>query len=374
VWGDQVYVTFCAGKMKDQFHVLALKVDSGEKSWEQRVANSTPEENTGYVSRAAPTPVADADGVVAFFEGGNLIAWGHDGSERWKRDLVKDYGTISARHGLASSLEQDAESVYVWVERSEDPYVLCVSKKTGGTRWKSAGVGKTSWASARLVPVGESHHLVLSAIGRIFGLKPTSGEHLWTFEDIGNNSTPTPMPLGDGRFLIGATAGRGGQSTGPARSCGVIQVAKRDDETYGAEFLWRAEKAKSSFGSPIGAGDHVYFVNRAGVVFCLDAATGEQRYAERVSGSVWATPLWAKDRIYLFGKSGTTTVIRSGPDFEIVANNTLWPEDKDKDATAAESSRGGFGGPRLYAVAVAGPRLLLRRGDRVYCVGASKED
>ena len=226
------------------------------------------------------------------------------------------------------------------------------------------------------MPVGDDKHLVLSAIGRIVGLEPTTGKLLWEFDEIANNSTTTPMPLGNGRFLIGASEGRGETTVTPVTSNGVVQISQQVDGAYQARFLWRADKATSSFGSPIFAGGNAYFINRAGVVYCLDAENGEQHYAQRSAGSVWATPLHVGDRIYLFGRSGTTTVIRDGKKFEKLAENPLWGEQVPERKPASDgqsTTTGGFGGPVLYGVAVAGNKLLLRRGDRLYCVGANAD-
>ncbi|MCR9118221.1 MAG: PQQ-binding-like beta-propeller repeat protein [bacterium] len=367
IWKDAVYLTFCAGENKETYFTRAMNLKTGKTIWEHKLANSTPQEATNYVSKAAPTPVVDESGVVAFFEGGNLIAFDHAGEVRWQRDLVKEYGKIESRHGLASSLEQNDKHVFVWVERSEDPYVLAIEKATGKNAWKSAGVGKTSWSSPRLVPVENTQHLVLSASGGIIGLDPESGKQLWSFDDIANNSTPTPIPLGEGRFLIGASEGRGSQTVSPAKSNGVIQISKNDKGEFQAEFVWTANKATTSFGSPIVAGDNAYFVNRAGVLYCLDKTTGKQKYAQRTPGSIWATPLQTPQGLYLFGKNGITTVVALGDEFDIIAENPLWSEEP---ADAEKEEPGNFGGRVLYAASSVGGRLVLRRGDRVYCIAA----
>jgi len=367
VWNGQIYVTYCRGEMKDKMVIQALRQTSGETLWKHEVTNSTPEKNSTYVSRAAPTPVADANGVITFFEGGNLVALKHDGVPRWERDLVKVHGKISARHGLASSLEHNDKHVFVWVERSENPYIIAISKADGEQVWKGEGVGKTSWSSPRLVPVGKAEHLVLSGIGRIVGMNPADGKRLWQFDDVSSNSTPTPMPIGKGRFLIGATEGRGESDTSDKKnSNGVIEIKKNESGSFEASYAWRAKKARSSFGSPILAGDNVYFVNRGGVVYCLDSKTGKQVYAQRSEGSVWATPLHVGNRIYLFGKEGTTTVIRAGNEFEVLAKNTLWKDDDEQNEAKKKKRKRG---PVLYAVAVSGDRFVFRRGDRVYSVG-----
>ena len=169
-------------------------------------------------------------------------------------DLTQLHGDVKARHGLAASLEQNENHVFVWIERENDPYVLALDKETGETVWKSKGLGATSWASPRLVPVANGDHLVLSGSGKMAGLDPASGDHLWTFDKIGGNSTPTPVPLGDSRCRTGleSPVRRG---IGPAprfgREISVDSGARREarlhrDSGHQLGHLWFSEGALRS--------------------------------------------------------------------------------------------------------------------------------
>lgn len=363
--GSLIYLTTVTGEMKDNFHLLAIDRETGKVSWKKSFKNSSPEKSSSYVSRAAPTPVCDENGVIAFFEGGNLVALSPKGDPRWDLDLVEKHGPIKARHGLASSLEQNEKHVFVWIEREKDPYLLCIEKETGNVVWKSEGLGTTTWSSPRLIPVPGGDHLVLSGIGKIAGYDPASGKQLWDFAEISGNSTPTPVPVGDGKFLIGASTGRGEESSGKASlSNGLIQIEKKDGD-YSARFVWQAETATSTFGSPLAHNGHAYFVNRSGVLFCLDLNTGKQVYAGRTKSSIWATPIGVGNLVYLFGKDGTTTIVEAGKTFNKTSTNTLW---KSSPPSGAAGGAGGFGGPVLYSGVVAGDQLLLRRGDRLFCI------
>lgn len=372
-WQQQVYVTSVSGSNKDRCHVVAYELRTGEKRWQVDLTAASGAENNNYVSRAAPTPVVDAAGLVCFFEGGNLLALTHDGKIRWQRDLVQEFGPIESRHGLAASLEQDQDRVYVWVERANEPYLLAVQKASGQDVWKVPGIGTTSWASPRLVPVPGGQHLVLSGMGLLVGLDPTTGVERWRFTDIRGNSTPTPVPVAEGRFLIAATTGRGEADTvRAAESNGLITIRQTDpteaDSAWQAEFVWRAKRATSSFGSPLAYQGHAYFVNSAGVLYCLDLATGEERYAERLADSMWATPLPIQGRLYFFGKGGQVSIVEPGQTFRKLAENTTWE-------TAGGTQAGGrtFGGPVLYAAALTESQLLLRRGDKLFCIAAPSE-
>ena len=367
---QQIVVTSTSGENKDNYHVCAYSVDDGNKLWQVDFINPSPYKNTPMVSRAAPSAVATTNGFVAFFEGGLLVSVSPDGESQWERNLVDEFGKIEARHGLAASLEADDKKVFVWVERSEDPYVMAVNPSSGETLWKSPGVGSTSWGSPRLVPVSGGEHLVCSAVGKIIGFDPTTGDRLWEFDEIENNSSNTPTPVGDGQFLIGASEGRGESASGnAAASNGLVEIKKSneglaDERLWSAAFKWKAKKATSTFGSPVVAGNTAAIVNRAGVLYRLDLETGEQVSAERTdAGGIWATPLVAGDLIYLFGYKGTTSVI-SLIDGKAVAENRCWPEAGDGENTP------GFGGGNvLYAATPIGNQLIVRRGDKLYAIG-----
>lgn len=364
-WEGQLFVTSVSGKEKEKCHVIAFDLANGKEIWKYELKNATPQESSNYISKAAPTPVVDENGLICFFEGGNLLALTHQGELRWERNLVDEYGAIDARHGLSASLEQSETAAFVWVERQTDPYLLAINKKTGENLWKSAGIGVTSWASPRLIPVEGGEHLVLSGVGKLVGVDPETGKVLWEFTDITGNSTPTPIPMGAGRFLMGATVGRGDSDAGrAAESNGVLEISKTEAGKWAAKYVWQAKRATSSFGSPILSNGYCYFVNRAGVMYCLNQETGKEEYAKRIGGSLWATPISLSEKLLLPLKDGTLNVVSSGPDFKEFGKTTVFGN--------AEATKKGdeapFGGATLYAGIVVGSKLIIRSGDHLYCL------
>lgn len=368
LWNETVYVTSVEGAQKETYHVAAYGLQQGQELWRHDLRNATPQENSTYVSRAAPTPAVDESGLYVFFEGGNLLKLSHEGKILWERNLVADYGAIESRHGLGASLEQNDTSLFVWVERSEDPYLLSIDKQSGKTIWKSQGAGATSWSSPRLIPVSESQsHLVLSAIGSLTGIDPTSGEQLWTFAGIAGNSTPTPIPLGKGRFLIGATVGRGENESGlrPAESNGVVQIHKQN-ESWHVDFLWRAEEATSSFGSPIAHNGLAFFVNKTGGLFCLDAESGKEVSKVRLGGSIWSTPYAEGDRLYLFLKEGVLKIYSADQNLRPLSEMTIFSQ-------PAEAAGEPFAGKTLYAAIRDDDGFLVRTGSELIRLVARSE-
>ncbi len=365
--GDRVWVTSVEGPLKETCHVVALDMANGKQIWKHSLESSTRVESTNYVSRAAPTPVVDASSLYVFFESGDLLALEHDGDVRWKRSLSSEIGEFKNRFGLGGSLAQTRSAIHVLVDHEGPSYLLAVAKESGKTLWKTDRASRMSWSSPAVVTVGGEPQIVVSSSGSVDGYDPATGKLLWSRDDIGGNTVTTPIPYGDGLFLVGASAGERGQFAEVApRSNVAIRVTEQEGE-FRATTLWTAERALASFASPVVHAGHAYWVNRAGVVFCFDAMTGEQKYSGRIAESCWATPLGVGDRIYFFGRRGTTTVLASGPELRKIAENRLWdPEEQRADGAGRQRDR--FGGRTVYGVAAVPGSLLIRTGDTLHCV------
>lgn len=375
IFENRVYVTSVSGNRKETFHLTCFDLKTGKRIWKKDVAAASRVKKTNYVSKAAPTPIVDADGPIAFFESGNLVAFTHSGEIRWQKNLVKDYGPIVSKYGLGSSLARYDDSLILSMECDKDPYLLSVERKTGKVKWKVPGLGAATWSTPVLLPVGHGTHLVLSGSGLVVGFDPASGKRLWSLEGLSGNSVPTPYIVGNGKLLLGASdrAGDGpAPKTKPQNSNGLVEISKTDKGSYRVRFLWRAKRATSSFGSPVVAKDHAYFVNRSGVLYCLDLAKGQQIYTKRIGESIWATPLVAGDRIYFPGKKGTTTVVKTGPKFVKLAVNQIGgkADVSFRKAIVKEILQQRTTRPTttFYAIAAVNRSLILRSESVLYCI------
>jgi len=124
-----------------------------------------------------------------------------------------------------------------------------------------------------------------------------------------------------------------------------------------------------------------YWINRAGVVFCFDAQTGEKVFAERTQQSCWATPFAVGDRIYLFGKDGLTTVLKAGREFQVLAENVTWdparlPAESPMPQEASQERRQAsamFSRPTLYGYAVTPDAIYVRVGNAILCCRQSPQ-
>ncbi len=379
VWGDKAFVTSVQGPMKETWLTTCFDTKSGQQLWQKSLPNSTPVKNSYYVSRAAPTPVVDSERLVVQFESGDCVAYSHSGELLWSRELAKDYGPFEAEFGLGASLCQSGNLVFALLEHDGPSCLVALEKSTGKTAWKADRTPRRSWTSPAIINVGEEPQVIVSSAGSIDGYSPSTGELLWTFADIGGNTGTTPMDCGQGRFLVGASAGRQGENADAAKDSNCMMQIEKLDGVWQATKLWANDQANPSWASPILHQGFAYWVNRVGVIYCIDAKTGEQIYAQRSSQSCWATPFAVADRIYFFGKDGQVTVLAAGSEYKVLAENVTWKvEDLPPDTSVAaeeetdeQRQRGAamFSGPTLYGYAVAGDRFIVRIGNQVICIG-----
>ncbi len=71
-------------------------------------------------------------------------------------------------------------------------------------------------------------------------------------------------------------------------------------------------------------GEHLYFVNDAGMAACFVAKTGENVWNHRLGGgNATASPIMVDDRIYAFTENGSAFVLAADPAFKVLASTKL---------------------------------------------------
>ncbi len=104
--------------------------------------------------------------------------------------------------------------------------------------------------------------------------------------------------------------------------------------------------------TPVTDGTYFYTVNDRGIVWCLDAKTGQEVWGrERIRSAIYsASPVLADGRIYITNEDGLTTVLKAGTKFEVLAENDL-------------------GDYTLSSPAVSSGQVFIRTAQHLYCIG-----
>jgi len=89
--------------------------------------------------------------------------------------------------------------------------------------------------------------------------------------------------------------------------------------------LWTRDRDTPYVSTPLLYRGQLYFFKHVrSFLTSVDAATGQTLFTERVGlGNVFASPVAAAGRIYLFGREGKALVLEPSPTLKILAENQL---------------------------------------------------
>lgn len=354
IYGDRIYLTAYTGygvspddpgDMDDlRRMLLCINRKDGQVLWQKEVQSTLPEGEYGRRMHlhgyASSTPAVDEEGVYCFFGKSGLVAFDHDGNQRWQTRV----GDNTHEWGSAASpvLYKDLVIVNAFVECGS---LVAVNKNTGQEAWRTGGL-KESWNTPLLVQLpGGKHELAVANMGRIMGVDPATGEELWTCKSMDWYIVGS-MVAHEG--TIYCLAGKGVEATLAVRAGGRGDVT----ETH---VVWRAKKG-SNVSSPVYFDGHLYFAHESqGIAYCLDAATGDVEYEQRLNriGEIYASPLVADGKLYYVSRHQGAVVLAAQPEFEQLAHNRLESDRSVFNASPA-ASRG---------------QLFLRSDRYLYCIG-----
>lgn len=343
VWGNRIFVTSVEGDNKEKIRLDCLDLKSGEPLWEKSFDASQKAANSNYISKGAPTPVVDDKRVYAFFESGDVIVLSHEGDVVWQRSLTKDFGEFAGNHGVGASTALASSGLILLVDHDGPSYLVCLNKETGKNVWKVDREKRVSWSSPIVVGSGKDEQILISSSGVAESYRTNDGKQNWIYEGIEGNTVASPS-VSEDLVIIGSSD----------RGESIALQRKGGGSLDKSAVAWAAEKAASSFGSPLVHNGSVYFVNRAGIAFCNNLKDGSLNWSLRLPASCWASPVAAGDRIYFFSTNGTTTVLEANPEKPVeLAVSSIPTED------------------RVYGVAFVDGNIIIRTEARVICVRVS---
>ena len=87
--------------------------------------------------------------------------------------------------------------------------------------------------------------------------------------------------------------------------------------------VWKLKTRVGRYASPIMVDGLIYTASDESFITCLEAATGQTIWTERVGGKYAASPIYADGRLYFFNQEGATLVLKPGRALQVLATNTL---------------------------------------------------
>ena len=209
----------------------------------------------------------------------------------------------------------------VHLDGSDVQSIAAYDAATGRLAWQTPRSGelradpqlKKAYGTPLLLALGGRDVLVSPAADWLYGYDPATGTELWklSYGVLGFSIVPRPVTAGE--LLVMSTSFNQPE---------LLAVRLTGPDTP-PTIAWREKKGAPTMSSPLVVGELLYMVSDKGVATCLDAATGEPAWSERLGGNFSSSPLFADGRIYVGNRDGDTFVIRPGREFALLATNRL---------------------------------------------------
>ena len=350
VWGDRVFLTTAVRKegeaelkvglygdiqpVADEgehlFQVLCLDKKDGKILWTQTAFDGSPRyPRHTKGSFAASTPATDGEHVVAFFGTEGLYAYDFAGKLLWKKDMGDldsgYYMVPAASWGFASSPVIHEGLVLVQCDVQKGSFLAALDVGDGKEVWRVTRDEVPTWSSPT-VDVREGRaQVICNGYKHIGGYDLKTGKELWKLEGGGDIPVPTPIVAGDLVYITNAHGQMAPILGIDANAKGELSL---DPEK--SEFMRWSELRKGNYmQTPLVYGEFLYCCNDSGILTCLDAASGEEVYRQRLGSGrsgFTSSGVAADGKLYFASEEGEVFVVKEGFEFEQLAQNDLGEE------------------------------------------------
>lgn len=350
IWGERIFLNVADG---NALYLWCVERTKGQLLWKKHLSAGNTKMRKQNMS--SPSPVTDGKNVWVMTGTGILKAFDFNGTELWARDVQKDNGRFGLNWGYASSPLLYEDALFVQVlhgMRTDDPsYVMRIDNKSGKTVWKVERPTKAilespdSYTTPTLLKYGTAVEIVITGGDCVTGHDPATGKELWRANGLNPDNNPNyrivASPVVYESIVYAPTR---------VKPLLALKAGGRGDVTE-SSLLWKFANGPD-VPTPVTDGKYFYVVDDRGIMWCLDAKTGQIIWGpQRIKPATYSSsPVLADDKLYVTNEEGLTTVLKAGPKFEVLAENNL------NDYT-------------LSSPAISDGQIFMRTAQYLYCIG-----
>jgi len=350
--GEKIFLTTVKGA---DVLLLCLNKKDGKELWRRTVGTGNYTSQGDEGNCCAPSPTSDGERVYCFFGTGDLACFDLEGKKIWQRNLAKDYGKFKMLFVFSSSPVLHGDNLYQQMLHNGGQTVVAINKMTGKEVWKITRKTNAikecldSYASPKIYQDKDRTLLLTHGADYLIGHSLKDGSEIFRLGGLHPESGYNPTlrfvasPLAIPGLIVVPTAKK-------SYSFGILPDGQ-GNITGTDKVLWKY-KITPDVVTPLYAGGCVYLIaDKAGVLHCIDAKTGDAHYVEPLHRHKHrASPLLADGKIYIPARDGVVNVIKVGKKFEVLAKNKM--------------------GERIASSPIAdGKRLYLRTYEALYALG-----
>lgn len=329
---------------KYQFTVLCLDRKTGKTIWQKIAREEVPQaghqQNNTF---ASASPITDGKVVLAYFGSQGLHCYDLDGNLKWEKDFGQMQTKMGFGEGASPTLYGD-RVILNWDDETDNDFIAAFDKSTGKELWKTPRSESTGWSTPLVVEHEKILQVVVNASGKVRSYDFATGKEIWSCAGQTANAIPSPVADADTVYLMSGFRGA---------ALFAIKLGRTGDLSGTDAIRWSYDKDTPYVPSPLLVDGLLYMVKvNQGILSCFDTKTGKAHFAaERLEGvnEIYASPVAAKDCVYVLSRDGKCLVLKTGPKLEILATNKL---DDHTDAS----------------MAVAGREIFIRGSRNLYCL------
>lgn len=349
VWGDRIFIsTAISGRKSQEFKpglygdiasvkddtshqwiVYCLDKHTGKTVWERTAHSGVPKVKRHQKSTHANATLAtDGSHVIAFFGSEGLYCYDLEGKLLWS----KDFGLLDSGYFMVPAAQWEFASspiiyegmVIIQCDVQKNSFIAAFNVSNGNEIWRTARDDVPAWSTPAIYVSGDSAQIVVNGFSHIGGYDAGTGKELWRMKGGGDIPVPTPVISGDMAFITGAH--------GPLAPLYGIKLSARgdisleEDQTSNGHVVWGRLRDGAYMSTPLVYGDYLYNCRWNGVFCCYEARTGKPLYQRRLGGGTSAftsSPVAADGKIYISSEDGDVYIVKAGPEYELIAQNSL---------------------------------------------------
>ncbi len=330
----RVWLTMATPDGKKQF-VLCIDEATGDVLHDKLLFENEEVESLGgsqgFNNYAAPSCVL-APGAVFV----HLGTYGTARLDAKTAEVVWQRRDLPCRHyrGPGSSPVLHGDKLVLTFDGVDQQYTTVLDAQTGKTLWRTdrstdygdldqngvpfrEGDLRKAYCTPGLADVGDQIQILSVGSRAMHSYDLLTGRELWTVRHKSYNAAIRPLWLPEEGLAV--------INTGSRRA--HLVAVKLDGTTTGdvteSHVVWNRTKGNPRFAKPIYRDGLIFQITDIGVASCIDAASGEELWKDRVPGDYRSSPILAGDHLYFFSEDGRGTVLKAGRTFEEVAVNEV---------------------------------------------------
>jgi hypothetical protein len=276
-------------------------------------------------SYASETAVTDGERVYVYFGSlGLLTALDLNGKSVWSKEV----GAFDGRQGfgMAASPVLHKERVYIVNDNLTHSFIAAFDKKTGAEIWTANREEVENWSTPYVWENELRTEIVTTGMNKVrsYGL---DGKLLWELKGMTVNTVPSPFARNGLIYINSGYPGGNPRPVYAIRPGATGDISLKPDQTSNEHIVWYQPLLGTYNTSSLVYGEYYYTLLDRGFLLCHDAKTGKQVYGrQRIApdASGFTASPWAYNgKIFLLSEDGDTYVVQAGPEFKLLAKNSL---------------------------------------------------